>query len=209
MENFETWCWRRTEKISCTDHVRNEVLHRAKKERNILHKQKWKANWIGHKELPSKTCYWKKIEGRTEVTLRRGRRRRQLLDGLKEKRGYWKLKEEALDRTAENLLWKRLWTFLKTRYEIYIYIYKYIHKFIICRITAEFSNGTLSHGARCRRRSVCSMICDFSKCWNYINDCRFHGPPLDTFLSNTVHFYKCQPIKWFSTKITNSNFLPK
>jgi hypothetical protein len=29
----------------------------------------------------------------------RGRRRKQLLDDLKEKRGYWKLKEEALDRT--------------------------------------------------------------------------------------------------------------
>jgi hypothetical protein len=33
------------------------------------------------------------------VTGRRGRRRKQLLDELKGKRGYWKLKEEALDRT--------------------------------------------------------------------------------------------------------------
>ena len=32
-------------------------------------------------------------------TERRGRRRRQLLDGLKETRGYRKLKEEALHRT--------------------------------------------------------------------------------------------------------------
>jgi hypothetical protein len=31
---------------------------------------------------------------------RRGRRRKQLLDDLKGKRGYWKLKEEALDRTV-------------------------------------------------------------------------------------------------------------
>jgi hypothetical protein len=30
----------------------------------------------------------------------RVRRRKQLLDDLKEKRGYWKLKEEALDRTV-------------------------------------------------------------------------------------------------------------
>ena len=30
---------------------------------------------------------------------RRGRRRRQLLDDLKETRRYWKLKEEALDHT--------------------------------------------------------------------------------------------------------------
>jgi hypothetical protein len=33
------------------------------------------------------------------MTGRRGRRRKQLLDDLKEKRRYWKLKEEALDRT--------------------------------------------------------------------------------------------------------------
>jgi hypothetical protein len=30
---------------------------------------------------------------------RRGRRRKKLLDGLKEKRGYCKLKEEAVNRT--------------------------------------------------------------------------------------------------------------
>jgi hypothetical protein len=34
-----------------------------------------------------------KIEGRVEVTGRRGRRRKQQLDDLKETRGYWKLKE--------------------------------------------------------------------------------------------------------------------
>jgi hypothetical protein len=43
-----------------------------------------------------------KLEGRIEMTGRRGRRRKQLLDDLKEKRRYWKLKEEALDRT----LWR-------------------------------------------------------------------------------------------------------
>jgi len=37
LENFEIWRWRRTEKISWTDCVRNEVLNRVKKERNILH----------------------------------------------------------------------------------------------------------------------------------------------------------------------------
>jgi hypothetical protein len=31
-----------------------------------------------------------------EVTRRRGRRRKQLLDGLKEKIEHWKLKEESL-----------------------------------------------------------------------------------------------------------------
>jgi hypothetical protein len=43
-----------------------------------------------------------KIEGRIEVMETRGRKRKQLLDDLKEKRGYWKMKEEALDRT----LWR-------------------------------------------------------------------------------------------------------
>jgi hypothetical protein len=38
-----------------------------------------------------------KREGRTEVILRRGRRRKQLLDDLKEKRGYRMLREEAPD----------------------------------------------------------------------------------------------------------------
>ena len=33
------------------------------------------------------------------MTGRRGRRRRNLLDELKERRGYYHLKEEALDRT--------------------------------------------------------------------------------------------------------------
>src|SRR5215469_12985860 len=38
LESFEMWCWRRMEKISWTDHVRNkEVLLRVKGQRNILH----------------------------------------------------------------------------------------------------------------------------------------------------------------------------
>ena len=48
-------------------------------------------------ELPSKTHYCRTV--RNEVTVRRRRRHKQLLEGLKERRGYWKLKEEALDRT--------------------------------------------------------------------------------------------------------------
>jgi hypothetical protein len=43
-----------------------------------------------------------KLGGRIEMTGRRGRRRKQLLDDLKEKRRYWKLREEALDHT----LWR-------------------------------------------------------------------------------------------------------
>ena len=40
------------------------------------------------------------IEGGVEVTGRKGRRRKQLLDDLKETRGYWKLKEKTLESSA-------------------------------------------------------------------------------------------------------------
>jgi hypothetical protein len=40
-----------------------------------------------------------KIEGRTEVMERRGKRHKQLLDELKETKSYWKLKEEGVDCT--------------------------------------------------------------------------------------------------------------
>jgi hypothetical protein len=40
-----------------------------------------------------------KIKGEMEVTRRRGRRRKKLLDDLQDRRGYSHLKEEALDRT--------------------------------------------------------------------------------------------------------------
>jgi hypothetical protein len=43
-----------------------------------------------------------KLEGRIEINRRRGRRRKQLLDDLKEKRRYWKSKEGALD----HILWR-------------------------------------------------------------------------------------------------------
>jgi hypothetical protein len=98
------WYWRRVEKISWTDHVRNaEVLLRVKEQRNNLHDiRKRKANWISH--ILRRNCLLQrviegKIQGGIEVTGRRGRKRRKLLDDLKERRGYSHLKEEALDRT--------------------------------------------------------------------------------------------------------------
>jgi hypothetical protein len=104
LERFETWCWRRMEKISWTDHVRNdEVLLRLKEQTNILHEtSKRKANWIGH--ILRRNCLHQqviegKLKGGIEVTGRRGRRHRKLLEDVKERRGYSHLKEEALDRT--------------------------------------------------------------------------------------------------------------
>jgi len=90
LEIFEMWCWRRME-ISWTDHVKNEeVLLRAKGQRNILHEIcKRKANWIGQ-ILPRNCLLQRAIEGNVkggmELTGRRGRRRRKLLDDLKERR---------------------------------------------------------------------------------------------------------------------------
>jgi hypothetical protein len=70
--------------------VRNEeVLHRVKEERNIVHTVKrLKANWIGH--ILHRNCLLKhviegKLGGRIEITGRGGRRRKQLLDDLKKK----------------------------------------------------------------------------------------------------------------------------
>jgi hypothetical protein len=99
--HHEMWCWRRME-ISRTDHVRNEeVLLRLSEQRNILHEiRKRKGNWIGH--ILHRNCLLKdvtegKIKGRIEVTRRRGRRRKKLLDDLGDRRGYSHLKEEAPD----------------------------------------------------------------------------------------------------------------
>jgi hypothetical protein len=92
------------EKISWTDHVRNEeVLLRVKERRNILHEvSKRKGNWIDY--ILRRNCLLRqviegKIKGGIEVTERRGRVRRKQLYDVKERRGYCHLKEAALDRT--------------------------------------------------------------------------------------------------------------
>ena len=92
------------EKISWTNHVRNEdLLLRVNEQRNILHEiRKRRANWIGH--ILRRNCLLKrviegKIKGEMEVTRRRGRRRKKLLDDLKDRSGHSHLKEEALDGT--------------------------------------------------------------------------------------------------------------
>ena len=64
--------------------------------------RKRKANWIGH--ILRRNCLLQRvIEGKIkegiEATGGRGRRRRKLLDDLKERTGYSHLKEEALDCT--------------------------------------------------------------------------------------------------------------
>jgi hypothetical protein len=103
------------EKIRWTDYVRNEEgLLRVNEQRNILHEiRKRKANWIGH--ILSRNCLTRqvtdgKIKGEMEVTRRRGRRRKKLLDDLRERRGYCHLKEEALNRAmCRESFWRRHW----------------------------------------------------------------------------------------------------
>jgi hypothetical protein len=78
------------------------VLFRVNEQRNILHEiRKWKANWIGHilRNCLLQQVLEGKIKGHIEVTRRRQRRRKKLLDDLKGRRGYCQLKEETLDRT--------------------------------------------------------------------------------------------------------------
>jgi hypothetical protein len=84
--SFEMWCWKRMEKVSWAFRVRNgELLHREKEERDIIHTiNRRKANWIGYILLRScllKHVIEEKIEGRTEVMGRQGRRRKQLPSG--------------------------------------------------------------------------------------------------------------------------------
>jgi hypothetical protein len=61
-------------------------------QRNILHEiRKRKPNWIGHisrRKYLLKQVIEGKIKGEMEVTRRRGRRRRKLLDDIKDRRGY-------------------------------------------------------------------------------------------------------------------------
>jgi len=79
------------------------VLLRVDEQRNIIHEIiKRKANWIGH--ILRRNCLLKqviegKIKEQIEVTRRQERRRKKLLDDLKDRRGYCELKEEALDHT--------------------------------------------------------------------------------------------------------------
>jgi hypothetical protein len=100
--NIEISCWRRMEKIRWTDRVNNEaVLRRVKEERNILHtERRRKSKWIGH--ILRRNCLLSHIiEEKIRGTRRRGKRRKQLLDDLKEARRHW-----YLEKTQDRTLWR-------------------------------------------------------------------------------------------------------
>jgi hypothetical protein len=87
---------------------------RVKEQINILHEIiKRKSKRIGH--ISHRNCLLQqvidgKIKGWIEMTGIQGRRRRKLLDDLKEKKRYSHLKEEALDRTMWRARFGSLWT---------------------------------------------------------------------------------------------------
>jgi hypothetical protein len=77
LESFEMWCWRRMEKISWSDRVRNEeVLLIVSEQRNILHEIcKRKAGWIGH--ILRRNCLLQRvIEGKIQRGNRSDRKTR-------------------------------------------------------------------------------------------------------------------------------------
>jgi hypothetical protein len=82
---------------------RSSSIMSVKEQRSILHEiSKRNANWKGY--ILCRICLLQrvieeKMKGGIEVIGRRGRRRKKLLDDLKERRGYSHLKEEALGRT--------------------------------------------------------------------------------------------------------------
>jgi hypothetical protein len=115
--------------------MKKYVLLRVKERRNILNEiNKRKANCIGH--ILRRNCLLQqvikgKIKGVIEVTGRRGRRRRKLLDDLKERRGYSLLKEEDLGRTMWRARFRRGFgpVVRQTTEWMYVYLFTYFEIF--------------------------------------------------------------------------------
>ena len=100
-----------------------EVLQRVKEKNIIQTMKRRKTNWIGH--ILRRNCLTKhviegKIKRRIEMKGLRGRRREQLLNGRKERRGYWKLKEEAPDRALWRTRFRRQYRIVVRQTKIWI-----------------------------------------------------------------------------------------
>jgi hypothetical protein len=70
--------------------------------RGMFYVQEQEERQTGIGNILRRNCLLKhdiegKMEGRKEMTIRRGSRRKQLLSDIKEEAGYWKLKAKALD----------------------------------------------------------------------------------------------------------------
>jgi len=114
------------------------------------------------------------IEGRIEVTARRGRRRQQLLENLKESRGYWKFQEEAINFFMYNFGWLciSLQILAKDQLDALFHVFIYfisLHVSSISMLSIRRSNcintlsGTISLckwliGMLVRRELLCSSL---------------------------------------------------
>src|SRR6218665_1393734 len=100
-EAFEMRIWRRTEKISWTEHISNDVLKLVEEERSLLTiigtRQR---NWMRH-IMRGDSLQREIIKGRMEGKRGRGRPRQKLLDWMMSE-DYSKLKEEAQHRETWN-----------------------------------------------------------------------------------------------------------
>ena len=87
------------------------MLQRVREERNILQRlKKKKTKWTGHIMCRNYLLIYiieGQMEGRIEVMQRQGRRPKQLLGDLMEKREYFKLKAEALDHSLQRTRFRR------------------------------------------------------------------------------------------------------
>ena len=108
---YYSWRWTRTVSETCSDNKPSETkaasrwLFTYTIYYTYITIKRRKPTWICHvmvKNYLLKHIIKGKREGKMEVMRRRGRRLKQLLDDLKEKKGYWKLKEKAPHHT----LWR-------------------------------------------------------------------------------------------------------
>jgi hypothetical protein len=105
---FSNAMLRRKEKIRCTGHVGNKVLRNQRAEKYPTYNKKKEANCIGH-SWHRNDLLKQIIQSKIEVTERRRRRRKQLLDNLAERENTGNSKRSTISHAAENSLWKRLW----------------------------------------------------------------------------------------------------
>ena len=99
IDAFEMWVWRRIEKISWMDHVKNEeVLKRAGEKRELVEMiVKRKKNWIGH-VMRGEGLLREVMEGKMFGKRGRGRPRIGMLSVLLEGDKFHKMKRRAEDR---------------------------------------------------------------------------------------------------------------
>src|SRR6218665_2830862 len=102
LEAFEMTIWRRTEKISWTEHISDGVLKLVEEERSLLTIIRTRQrNWMRH-ILRGDSLKREIIKGRMEGKRGRGSPRQKLLDWMMSEE-YSKLKEEAQHRETESL----------------------------------------------------------------------------------------------------------